>query len=176
VCSPRMLEERENTGPRIRRSREGRPARRIMVALSSSTTSEAPQRSSRIHRRAPGFFLVIFPDKAPPAPAVTERGEGGWAVCPAAAESGVADGEAAVGEARRALVALSCWEGEGRRRPERFRLEEDEEDLVKNGSFRPADRFPMALRRRRAAAPARSTGVNGSDGGFCRRGRTPILW
>lgn len=150
-----MLEEREKTGPRMRRSREGRPARRIMEALSSSTTSEVPQRSSRIHRRAPAFFLVTFPDMAAPAPAVTESGGGGWAVCPAAADPGVADGEAAEGEARRALVALSCLEGEGRRRPERFRLEEDEaeEDLVKNGSFRLPDRFPMAtLRRRRAAA------------------------
>lgn len=154
MCSPRMLEEREKTGPRMRRSRGGRPARRIMEALSSSTTSEVPQRSSRIHRRAPAFFLVTFPGTAPPAPAVAERGGGGCAVCPAAAEPGVADSEAAEGEARRALVALSCLEGEGRRRAERFRLEEDEEeeDLVKNGSFRPPDRFPMASRRRRAAA------------------------
>lgn len=153
-----MLEEREKTGPRMRRSRGGRPARRIMEALSSSTTSEVPQRSSRIHRRAPAFFLVTFPGTAPPAPAVAERGGGGWAVCPAAAEPGVADGEAAEGEARRALVALSCLEGEGRRRPDRFRLAEDdeEEDLVKNGSFLPPDRFPMALRRRRRRRRAAS--------------------
>lgn len=149
-----MLEEREKTGPRMRRSREGKPARRMMEALSSSTTSEEPQRSRRIHRRALAFFLVAFPDTAPPVPAVTERGGGGWGVCPAAAEPGVADGEAAEGEARRALVALSCLEGEGTRRAERFRLEEDEEeeDLEKNGSFRPPDRFPMASRRRRGTA------------------------
>jgi hypothetical protein len=167
VCSPRMLEEREKTGPRMRRSRGGSPARRIMEALSSSTISEALQRSNRIHRRVPAFFLLTFPDTATPPPAVTERGGGGWAVCPAAADPGVADGEAAEGEARRALVALSCLGREGRRRAERFRLDEDEEDLVKNGSFRPPDRFPMALPRRRGRGGAwRGTvGVNGSDGG-----------
>lgn len=150
-----MLEEREKTGPRMRRSRGGRPARRIMEALSSSTTSEVPHRSNRIHRREPAFFLVTFPDTAPPAPTVTERGGGGCGLCTAAAaEPGVADGEAAEGETRRALAALSCLEGEAWRRPERFLLveDDDEEDLVKNGSFLPPDRFPMALRRRRAAA------------------------
>jgi len=77
-------------------------------------------------------------------------GGGGCAVGLAAAAAGVAEGEASAGDARRALAALSCLGRLGRRRAERFRLEEDdaEEDLVKNGSFLPPDRFPMASRRR----------------------------
>ena len=145
-----MLEEWEKTGPRMRRSRGGRPARRMMEALSSSTISEVPHRSSRIHKRAPPFFLPTLPDTTPPAPAETEMGGGGCAVGLAAAAAGVAEGEASAGDARRALAALSCLGRLGRRRAERFRLEEDdaEEDLVKNGSFLPPDRFPMASRRR----------------------------
>ena len=94
--SPRMLEEWEKMGPRMRRSRGGKPARWIMEALSSSRISEDPHRSSRIHRRAPAFFFPTFPDPAaaaaapppppPPPEAAARRAGGGVVFC--AAEGG----------------------------------------------------------------------------------------
>lgn len=85
-------------------------------------------------------------------------------VCTAAAVGGVADGEASEGDVRRALAGLSCLGREGRRRAERFLLEEEDEedDLVKNGSFLPPDRFPMASRARGGgAAPGTARGRMG---------------
>ena len=76
-----MLEEWEKMGPRMRRSRGGTPARWMMEALSSSRISEDPHRSSRIHRRAPAFFFMTFPDQAAPPEAAAERDGGGVVVC-----------------------------------------------------------------------------------------------
>ncbi|BAT11894.1 Os10g0544966, partial [Oryza sativa Japonica Group] len=139
----RMLEESEKTGPRIRRSRGGRPARRMMEPLSRWRVSETPHRSSRIQRRAPAFFFPTLP-----APAGdTARGGDGGAGCDA--DGGGGDGDAGDGELdARGLVS------EGRRRAERVRLVEDDVEAfeAKKGSFLPPDRLPMA-----AAAAATAT-------------------
>lgn len=96
-------------------------------------------------------------------------------VCTAAAVGGVADGEASEGDVRRALAGLSCLGREGRRRAERFLLEEEDEedDLVKNGSFLPPDRFPMASRARGGGAAPGTRHGDGWVGGFCRCGPRP---
>jgi hypothetical protein len=147
-----MLEEWEKTGPRMRRSRGGTPARRMTEALSSSTISEEPHRSSRIHRRAPAFFFPTFPETSPPAAAAVSgaRGGGGPSVSPAA------DGETAAGRA----AATRGFRRPGRRRADRVRLEEEEDEEPKNGSFLPPDRFPMARYGSRGggAATCQSTG------------------
>ncbi len=89
-----MLEESEKTGPRIRRSRGGRPARRMMEPLSRWRVSETPHRSSRIQRRAPAFFFPTLP-----APAGdTARGGDGGAGCDADGGGGDGDGEGGADE------------------------------------------------------------------------------
>lgn len=63
-------------------------ARRMIVVLSHSTTSESPERSNLIHSRAPAAFFLPFPAAAAAAAADTR-------LFPAGGDGGGRGGESA---------------------------------------------------------------------------------
>lgn len=70
---PRTVDGYERSGSRIRRSRAGRPVRRMMACLPASTTWACPLESSSSHGRTPKPFFRSAPPTVMPGPDIIVR-------------------------------------------------------------------------------------------------------